>query len=489
MTQTPRRMAGYIRVSRVNGRAGENFISPELQREKIDTWAKLKGIEIVHIDPDLDESGGSQDRPGLREAIHMIERGEVDGIVCAYLSRFARNVAGALSDIERIHNAGGSVAFVQENLDPTTPMGKAMLTVLLAFAALERDNAAQGWLDSRAAAVARCVYLNERPFGYIKGDDGRLAPHPDEAPIMRETYRLAADESLRAAAAYLEQHTTIVMNGNRAERGRRVLRHPSDAPSPYIRPAVLSRILDNRVYLGEQTAGELVNLRNHEPLVSRATWERAQREPTFRRSANNSYPLSGTLTCADCGGPLKGWGMDRHGHLRYGCANYAKKQCPTSALIRADQITEHLLNIIRANYAEDGSNVLLVGRSDDTQDLDALQSAITEAEAERRDYATNPKLRALFGDADYFAGAEARARAVADAQAAYREAAGQTRKRKTWTPQEGLDELEGDDLSDVLSGVFREIAVSAAIVNGKRQRIEDRVIYSLYSDAESMLTA
>jgi DNA invertase Pin-like site-specific DNA recombinase len=37
----------------------------------------------------MDESGGTQDRPGLREAIRWIENGETEGIACWQLNRFA----------------------------------------------------------------------------------------------------------------------------------------------------------------------------------------------------------------------------------------------------------------------------------------------------------------------------------------------------------------------------------------------------------------
>ena len=41
------RLDGYIRVSRVGGREGESFISPEVQREQIETWARLMNAQII----------------------------------------------------------------------------------------------------------------------------------------------------------------------------------------------------------------------------------------------------------------------------------------------------------------------------------------------------------------------------------------------------------------------------------------------------------
>ncbi|MGA2320027.1 MAG: hypothetical protein ABSG95_04700 [Solirubrobacteraceae bacterium] len=49
----PTRTDGYIRVSRVLGRAGDSFISPAVQREQIEGWAKLRGVEIDAWHEDL----------------------------------------------------------------------------------------------------------------------------------------------------------------------------------------------------------------------------------------------------------------------------------------------------------------------------------------------------------------------------------------------------------------------------------------------------
>jgi DNA invertase Pin-like site-specific DNA recombinase len=142
-------MDGYVRVSRRMGRDGPGYISPAVQREAIQRWADYRGVEIVAWHFDEDESGGTQDRPGLQECMARVERGETDGIACWRLNRFARNVGGAIADVERIQAAGGMLAFVEEDIDPTGPFGSFILTVLLAVATLERDNMVTGWRRRR----------------------------------------------------------------------------------------------------------------------------------------------------------------------------------------------------------------------------------------------------------------------------------------------------------------------------------------------------
>lgn len=135
------------------GRKGPGYISPTVQREAIARWAEYRGVEIAAWHLDEDESGGTQDRPGLRAAIERIESGETEGIACWRLNRFARNVAGAIDDVQRILALGGHLAFVEEDIDPTGPFGSFILTVLLAVATLERDNMVAGWQTAKGLAL------------------------------------------------------------------------------------------------------------------------------------------------------------------------------------------------------------------------------------------------------------------------------------------------------------------------------------------------
>lgn len=65
--------AGYVRVSFVGGREGTRFRSPRDQADSLRAWARARGEPIEILDPDLDESGGTLDRPSLQQALEGIE--------------------------------------------------------------------------------------------------------------------------------------------------------------------------------------------------------------------------------------------------------------------------------------------------------------------------------------------------------------------------------------------------------------------------------
>lgn len=96
------RADGYVRVSRVSGREGANFISPDVQRERIRAHAKALGHEIATIHQDLDLPGSHSKRPGLQRALTRIERGTVQGLIVARLDRFGRSTIDIHRNLERI---------------------------------------------------------------------------------------------------------------------------------------------------------------------------------------------------------------------------------------------------------------------------------------------------------------------------------------------------------------------------------------------------
>jgi site-specific DNA recombinase len=74
--QSALRLDAYIRVSKVAGRSGESFISPEVQREHIESWAKLNGALLNWHEPELDVSGGPMRRPVFDQVMERVRRGE-----------------------------------------------------------------------------------------------------------------------------------------------------------------------------------------------------------------------------------------------------------------------------------------------------------------------------------------------------------------------------------------------------------------------------
>jgi site-specific DNA recombinase len=115
------RLDGYIRVSRVGGRAGEGYISPDVQRDAITAYAAELNGSIVAWHDDQDYSGGNTERPGFQTMIERLEADETDGIVVMSIDRFARSTADGSKVVREIVDRGQVFASCHERIDPARP--------------------------------------------------------------------------------------------------------------------------------------------------------------------------------------------------------------------------------------------------------------------------------------------------------------------------------------------------------------------------------
>ena len=84
-------------------------------------------------------SGKNTNRPSFQKMMADVEQGLIRKIIVYRLDRFSRSIAdfGRLWEILKAHQ----VEFVSmnERFDTSTPMGRAMLNIIMVFAQLERD--------------------------------------------------------------------------------------------------------------------------------------------------------------------------------------------------------------------------------------------------------------------------------------------------------------------------------------------------------------
>lgn len=429
------------------GREGPGYISPDVQREAVQRWADYRGVEIVAWHVDEDESGGTQDRPGMRACMERIEAGDTDGIACWRLNRFARNVGGAIGDVERIQAAGGVLAFVEEDIDPTGPFGSFILTVLLAVATLERDNMVAGWKTAKARAVDRGAKIGPTPFGYQRIDDGLIAPDPVFGPVVARAFDLAARSGVDAALVFLGEH------GN----GRTWT------------TTTVRRVLANRSYLGESNYGDLINLEAHAPLVSRATFEAAQPEAGARRRPKATFPLSGLARCESCDGALVGARGGADGRRMYRCSGalstHKGERCTTPATVSAGLLEELTRTALLDALDEHPGFASVEG-----VDVAAAEDALHEAERVQVEYATDADLQGVLGLAAWRAGAEERARRVDEARDVFRDAARAAGRQPVVLAPDVLRDAGLEDLGELLRG-----ALAAVVVTRGRSPLAGRV--------------
>lgn len=436
------RLIGYIRVSQVGGRdtESERFQTVDQQREAINRAVlacdgELVGEPVV----DLGVSGGTMKRTNVEEAIRRVEAGEADGIVVAYLDRWARTVE-ALEMFGRWAEEGRTFISAAEQFDASTAVGRFTLGMMLLVAQFYREQTQERWRLAQDRAIARGAHVGGTPTGYLRDETGRLVPDPVKGPHVTECFRLAATVGHAAATEYARERLGI-------------------------NSSILRQMLGRRTYLGEIHHSRYEpNLNAHEPLTDERTWRAAQSEPRFR-AVPGDFPLSGILRCR-CGQSMSGQTLSRPGQAverRYRCGNHERREGPHSA-IKAHTIEEALRATLKAALA---GATLRVGTA--TVDLDEVERRMLDAEAELTDFARDITLRQAFGEQAWREGIAARRDAVDEAQREYQDALSQTSAVVTLPAADQLD----DDAE--LRRALLAMAEAVDVKTGRGLPLDERV--------------
>ncbi|HEV3322885.1 MAG TPA: recombinase family protein [Solirubrobacteraceae bacterium] len=460
-------MDQYVRVSRVAGRSGESFISPDLQREQGADWAASRGVEIAMIHEDLDQSGGKVHRPGLDALLARIKSGETDGVIVAKLDRLSRlGVADALRLVEQITEAGGSIAALDLGIDPTTTFGRFALTMMLAMAAMEHERHIEAWEIAKTRALDRGARMGPTPFGFKRAPDATIEPHPTHAPILAEAFGRAALHGVDAALTYLREQVPDERTWN---------------------AFTVRRLLRNRTYLGETRYGDRLVRDSHPPLVDRATFERAHPgEERPKRRAAAVFPLSGLATCAACGEILVGGrgGLDKDGNAKrtYRCRaslnSWKGERCSAPANVAADRLESYLVERIMQAYEQSGTSDVAANVTDTDGTFEDTQRELEAAESEVERFASDPTAAELLGEVAWSAALRTRTERAAAARVAYREHVDTMRADDVEIPPvELLDTLTPEELTTVLRSVFQTVRVTRG-----RGPLPDRVELAFHGE-------
>lgn len=121
---------GYARVSTV--KQFKNGSSLEDQAAKL----VEAGVSPEHIYKDS-FTGTKMDRPQFNQLMQQLKTG--DKLVVTKLDRFARTAVEGGAIVKKLHEMGVTIHILNMGIADNTPMGKLMVTMLLAFAEFERD--------------------------------------------------------------------------------------------------------------------------------------------------------------------------------------------------------------------------------------------------------------------------------------------------------------------------------------------------------------
>lgn len=364
----------------------KNSLSIEGQ---IDLCQKAAGRELK-IYKDKGYSGKNTERPAFQKLIRDIKDGKIARLYVYRLDRFSRSVAdfGNLWEILQANNV--EFISVNENFDTSTPMGRAMLHIIMVFAQLERETTAERVKDNyyRRAALGSWPG-GPAPYGFsisrAPAQDGRmvptLVPNENAAVIPRIFEAYAQEDASLGTVAHLLNREGI----------------PSSRRSTWDNVA-LSRILHNPVYamadeqvylyykgrevrvtspreafdgvhglllVGKRESSQrkytdisshMLSVLDSPGLVSSDLWLACQEKLQNNRQISNTKRgthtwLTGLLKCAQCGYSIKV--LKEPGGFRLICSGrYNLSKCDAAIQVKLEELEYEVGRSIAAMLAE-----------------------------------------------------------------------------------------------------------------------------------------
>lgn len=143
---------GYGRVSTKGQEANGNSLDDQKRQ------LEEAGCDEVVLEA---YTGTKMERPKFTALLDKLEVG--DTLIVCKLDRFARTAREGLEVVEDLMERGVKVHILNMGLIEDTPMGRVILTVMLAFAQFERDSIVERTSAGKALAKEKEGYREGRP--------------------------------------------------------------------------------------------------------------------------------------------------------------------------------------------------------------------------------------------------------------------------------------------------------------------------------------
>lgn len=169
-------------------------------------------------------SGKNTNRPEFTRLMRDVREGKIKRVFCYRLDRISRSIVDFGLIWQTLEQHDAEFCSVTEQFDTSTPMGRAMVNIIIVFAQLERETIAERVKTSYYARTAAGTWCGGRPpFGFrtIRAEvNGKIAAvlevNPQEAEIVKEIFDMyeTGSYSLCKIAGILHSQEKKFSHGN-----------------------------------------------------------------------------------------------------------------------------------------------------------------------------------------------------------------------------------------------------------------------------------
>lgn len=275
----------YTRKSTEHGLEQE-FNSLQNQEESCKAYIasqSFNGWQYYKTYSDAAISGGTMERPALKQMLDDMAHGLVNTVVVYKVDRLSRSILDFHNMMKYFEKYGVNFVSITQSFDTSTSMGKLTLNMLLSFAQFEREVSSERVRDKIRASKDKGLWMGGAPrLGYDLINK-KLVVNPTEAEQVRHLFEKYLEvQSVNDLTEYAKQKGIF---GKRWETAKRQIRGGNP-----IAKMSMHRILRDKIYIGQienKKEGTFAK-GEHEPIISTELFNRVQ--VALANNANNKSP-------------------------------------------------------------------------------------------------------------------------------------------------------------------------------------------------------
>lgn len=317
------------------------------------------GGSEVKVYTDRGFSGRNLKRPAYLAMMRDMSKGVIDKVIVYRLDRLSRSVSDFSRMWEIFEQYNVEFSSISEQFDTSTPIGKAMVYIIMTFAQLERETIAERITDNYYSRVKTGAWPGGKaPFGFR---NARIVSGGHSIPTLEPNEYAESAARIFAEYAYTDKSLAVIAkefskNGVPSSPSRplgwdskslsRILRSPvytsaDQSVLSYYKQLGIGTISNgdeefdgtfSAHLVGKRSAKsssknppslQTLSLTNFSGIVDSETWLKCQRKldqnhPVNSARRNSPTWLSGLLKCASCGYAVS---IKKAGDRRYLCCS------------------------------------------------------------------------------------------------------------------------------------------------------------------------
>ena len=307
--QEPRKTNKYFAYIRVSSRRQSEGGSLPAQKKAIKAYAKRYNLKIVKTFIDIRSAGKGKGRKNFNAMFKEIEQdNNITGIIIHKIDRGSRNWRD-WADLSDLIDQKFDIRFVSMgDIDVQSRGGRLMIDVQAAVAADYLRNLSEEVKKGMYEKLEQGFLPFGAPTGYLNAGPGKIKKiDPIQGNLVKQAFNLYSTKEFSL------KELTRIMNSH----GLKTTRGHS------INKSCMSKLLNNRFYIGLIDVKDKTFKGNHKPLITMQQFNKVQKilhKRTHKKVFTHYYLFKGMLTCGYCGSRLRAMFAKKKYHYYY-CKN------------------------------------------------------------------------------------------------------------------------------------------------------------------------